>query len=720
MASRRARKPTTPRRAVAAPAPATRSWILQLLLAVATLAAYQPAWHGGRLWDDDAHLTVPALASWSGLGRIWTDVTVTQQFYPIVSSAFWIMNRLWGHDTFGYHIVNILLHAFSAWLVVLILRRLSVKGAVIAGVVFALHPVQVESVAWMSELKNTLSGVFYLLAVFAYLRFDETRERRWYAAAAIAFLLALGSKTVTATLPAALLILIWWRRGRINWRVDVPPLAALLGVGILAGAATAWLEYAWVGAKGGAFDLTIVERVLLASRATWFYAMKIVWPVNLVFNYPRWTIDQSVWWQYLFPLALLAVIAGSWAIRARSRAPLAAVLFYGVTLFPALGFVNVFPFRYSYVADHFQYLASLGLIAACSAGLYALALRWRPRVSETTVAIVIGASLLVLTFSQSRQYAGSEMLYRTTIARNPESLLARTNLAADLLDGPKSGWPEAMMQAQEAVRIDPNDAPAHSNLGLAYQHDGRHEDAVRELREAARLDPQLAAAHSNLAISLGALGRSDEAAAEYRQALQIFPAQPEVLYNLAKLFALQGRYAEALPYAKEAARLAPQSPDIVLNYANTVHASGAAEESIPIYVAALQLRPAWGEADHNLGMALQRTGRNDDALAAFLEAERLMPSAYLVEVSLGRLLVTMNRLDEAASHLVKAAQLAEAPRSADIYNELGVVLARLGKNEPAAQAFQLALQIRPDLASARENLMRLRRGRGPSSPPERP
>ena len=135
------------------------------MLAAITLAAYQPAWHGGILWDDDAHLTTAVLASWHGLLRIWTDFTVTQQYYPVVNTAFWVMNRLWAHDTFGYHIVNILLHAASAWLVAGILRRWSMPGAVVAAVIFALHPVHVESVAWMTELKNTLSGVFYLIAV---------------------------------------------------------------------------------------------------------------------------------------------------------------------------------------------------------------------------------------------------------------------------------------------------------------------------------------------------------------------------------------------------------------------------------------------------------------------------------------------------------------------------------------------------------------------------
>ena len=273
-----------------------------------TLAAYQPAWHGGILWDDDAHLTTAALASKRGLLRIWTDFTVTQQYYPVVNTAFWIMNRLWGHATLGYHIVNILLHAASAWLVAGILRRWSVPGATLAAVIFALHPVHVESVAWITELKNTLSGVCYLGAALMYLRYDESRDRRWYAAAAGLFVIALFSKTVTATLPAALLVVFWWQRGRIRWREDVVPLLPVVAVGVAGGLLTAWVERAQIGAEGPAFQFTVVERCLIAGRAFWFYLGKLLWPADLIFIYPRFAIDAGAAWQYLYPVGALAVV----------------------------------------------------------------------------------------------------------------------------------------------------------------------------------------------------------------------------------------------------------------------------------------------------------------------------------------------------------------------------------------------------------------------------
>jgi tetratricopeptide (TPR) repeat protein len=709
MASRRSpRRPRPPSR----PAPvASRipSWAWPITLAVLTFAAYQPAWRGGLLWDDDAHLIPPLLSSWSGLGRILTDFTATQQYYPVANSAFWLMNRLWGHDPLGYHLVNITLHLVSAWLVFGILRRWSVPGATLAATVFALHPVHVESVAWMTELKNTLSGVFYLLAVRFYLRFDETRAWSSYTLALVAFALALGSKTVTATMPVVLLVIFWWQRGTLNWRRDVFPVLPFVALGVAAGLGTAWLEYAWVGAKGESFDLTLIERTLLAGRAVWFYATKIVWPIPLIFMYPRWEIDQSVWWQYLFPIGVAGALVAGWMLRHRSRAPLAAALFFCGTLFPAVGFVNVFPFRYSFVADHFQYLASLGPIVALSAAL-ALTFRRRwPGGSEWTLAAVVAVPLFLLTHAQSRQYVSAEVLYRATIAANPDSLLARNNLSALLLDGPSEGWPEAERQALEAVRIAPDDASAHNNLGLAWMRGGRYEDSVREHREAIRLNPQLAPAYYNLGLSLAELGKPEEAMAAYEESLRIFPRQPEVLHNLSKVLLSEGRFEDALQRAREAVAMAPESPDVRMSLGNALQAAGATDDAIAAYREALRLRPGWGEVLHNLATALRRMGRLDEAVAAYAEAERALPDSALIQISFGSLLLSLDRPAEAIAHFERAIPNADPRQLPDLHNQLGVLLAGQGQLQQAAAHFEEALRLRPEFAAARANLARIRR-----------
>jgi protein O-mannosyl-transferase len=348
-----------------------QDWFFGLALFVITTLVYMPVWNGQPIWDDNGHLTKPELQSVAGLKRIWIEPGATQQYYPLVHTFFWIAHRLWGNWPYGYHFLSILLHVLSAMLMLRILRQLEIPGARLATALFALHPIQVESVAWISELKNTLSGVFYLSAGLIYLRFrSQTNGRRQstlYAFALGLFVLGLLSKSVIATLPAALLVVFWWKRGELSWKGDFIPLIPFFAFGAASGAVTALVERKFIGAEGADFEFSVLERVLIAGRAFWFYLGKLVWPKDLIFIYPRWHINQTVWWQYLFPLAALGLLLALWLLRRRWRGPLAAFLLYGGTLFPALGFVNVYPFLYSFVADHFQYLACVAPLTLAAA-----------------------------------------------------------------------------------------------------------------------------------------------------------------------------------------------------------------------------------------------------------------------------------------------------------------------------------------------------------------
>src|SRR6266513_2348142 len=285
-----------------------RVWLFALALIAITAAAYLPAWNGKLIWDDNRHITQPALRSWQGLADIWTRVGATQQYYPLVHSFFWIEQKLWGDSVVGYHLVNILLHSLGAVALLQILQRLKIPGAWLAGAIFALHPLQVESVAWISELKNTLSGLCYLGSAFVYLEFDRHRKRSLYAIAIALFILGLASKTVVATLPAALLLVFWWKHQKLTWKRDVIPLIPFFIVGIAAGIFTASIESGFVGAHNPEFVFAWTDRFLIAGRAFWFYLGKLFWPANLVFIYPRWQISQSVWWQYLFPGGALLLL----------------------------------------------------------------------------------------------------------------------------------------------------------------------------------------------------------------------------------------------------------------------------------------------------------------------------------------------------------------------------------------------------------------------------
>ena len=315
-----------------------RDWSFCLILSVVTILAYQPAWHGGVLWDDEPHIGGPELRTLDGLRRIWFVPRTTQQYYPLLHTSFWLQQRLWGDSTTGYHIVNLLLHIGCVVLVLRILRRLRIPGAELAAIIFALHPVNVETVAWITERKNTLSALFALASTLWYLKFDETRSRRSYALALGLFFLGLLSKAAIVTLPLALLAIFWWKRGTISWRRDVVPLIPLFFFSAASGLMTRWVEYGNIGYRASTLALSPIDRCLIAGRAFWFYLWKLLWPSNLMFVYPRWEINATVWWQYIFPLAVLGLLALLWSLRRWSRAPLAGVLVYIVLLLPSLGF----------------------------------------------------------------------------------------------------------------------------------------------------------------------------------------------------------------------------------------------------------------------------------------------------------------------------------------------------------------------------------------------
>src|SRR5438270_1224793 len=347
-------------------------WLLALAFFTVTLLAYSPAWNGKPIWDDNEHLTRLELRSWNGLEQIWTNVGVTHQYYPLVHTVFWIEQRLWNDNLLYYHLLNILLHSGAALILVKCVRELKLPRPWLVGAIFALHPVQVESVAWISELKNTLSAVFCLSSALLYLKFNPTRNWPTYFFAFGLFLLGLLSKSVICVLPAAILVVLWWQSGQMRWKRDALPLIPFFVTGIAAGLFTAGVVRHFVGAVGTAFQFSIIQRVLIAGRALWFYLWKLFWPTNLIFTYPRWDVSQAVWWQYLFPVGAILLFVMLFLLRQKLSGALAGSLVFAIMLFPALGFLNVYPFVYSFVADHFQYLACIGIITTASAGLSSL------------------------------------------------------------------------------------------------------------------------------------------------------------------------------------------------------------------------------------------------------------------------------------------------------------------------------------------------------------
>jgi protein O-mannosyl-transferase len=589
------------------------AWTAALLLA-ATLAAYAPALRAGFVWDDDYHVTRnPALLDAAGLARIWLDPSSTPQYYPLTHTTFWIEHRLWGSSPLGYHLVNVLLHAACALLLWRILAALEAPGALFAAAVFALHPVHVESVAWISERKNVLSGVLALGALLAWLRFSlgaasapgeagPTRRTRAGALSAVLFVLALLSKTVTATVPVVAGGITLWKRRRLARREAVL-LAAVLLAGAAAGLATVFLERHQIGAEGAEWSLPPLERLLLAGRVPWFYLSKLAWPSGLTFVYPRWTVsarDAAAW---LGPAAIVATAAALAAARKRiGLAPLVALGAFLVTLFPALGFFNVYPMRYSFVADHFQYLASAAPIALFAASAF-LALRrfGAPSWLGRALAVALLVTLAALTWNRSLAFRDEETLWRDTLARNRAAWMAHNNLAGLL--AARGETEEAIAHLQDAVRLKPDHAGAHENLGLLLARAGRSAEALAELREAVRLRPESNAARAALAGLLATAGRDGEAVAEYEAALRSAPGDPDLLFGLANALARSGRAREAAERYREGLRVRPGDAAAHYDLGTLLARGGRLDEGISHLEEALRLRPDMEEARRNLELA---------------------------------------------------------------------------------------------------------------------
>ena len=601
-----------------------------LALVAITLVAYLPVLRAGFIWDDDSYVEHNAtLNSLAGLWQIWADPAATPQYYPLVHTTFWVEAHVWGTTSaVPFHVLNVLLHVTSAVLAWRLLRRLDVPMAWVAAALWAVHPVMVESVAWVTERKNVLSAVFYLLSLSAYLKVQPSRPLRYaeepgspasdpglrrtsdpawgsYGVAFWWFLLALLSKTVTATLPAAVLVILWWRRGRLTWR-DVWPLVPFFVVGAIAGLHTGHLERTQVGAHGPEFAFSVADRVLIAGRAVWFYAAKLAVPWPLSFVYPRWTIGAA--WQWAFPVGVVGVIAALWVLRRRlGRGPLAAALLFAGTLFPALGFADVYPMRYSFVADHFQYLASLALIVP-TATLF----RRRPRWAAVPV-----VACVAVTFARCLDYRDRVTLWTDTVAKNPTSWMAHTNLGHALADDPAAAW--------------------------------------REYRAAADLAPHLPEPHLNLAIGYARSGDAAAAIAECRLALAVDPVYPPALANLAKLYVQSGDLPAAVAAGRDAVAAAPGYAPAHAALGRALDRSGQPSAATDAYARAVALSPADADLRVRLAEVDARLGRPSAAVEQYQAAVSIDPGNGGAWSALAPLLVRAGRPADAAECLRRAA-----------------------------------------------------------------
>ncbi len=606
----------------------------------------------------------------------------------------------------GYHAVNVLLHALAAVLLWRVLQRLAIPGAWLAALIFAVHPVNVESAAWITERKNTLPLVFYALTLLGYLRFEQTGQRRWYGLALLAFLLALLGKTSVVMLPVVLLGCAWGQRGRVTrvdlWR-SVPFFILAVGLGLV----TVWFQhYRAIGDDVVRTD-GWGSRWAIAGWAVWFYLSKALLPIRLCFVYPRWTVDAAAWWPFWPAAALVAGFAVLAAYRRTWGRPfLLGLGYYVLTLLPVLGFVNIYFMRYSLVADHWQYPGLIGVIAL----VVGWACRWVERrepavqrVAGGGAAVLVGV-LSVLSWRQARLYQTEEALYLDTLAQNPSAWLAHNNLAGVL--NRQNRFADSLPYLSEALRLRPDFPEAHNNLGVALEGLSRLDEAVAHLNQALELRPNYLEAHYNLARIMIRLSRFDDAIRHSRRVLDLSPNYPaslaEAHHRLANALAAGDRIDDALPHYEEAARLDPGNAQTHYDLGSALVVASRLEDAVAHFSAALQFRPDYAEAHNNLGIALARLGRLDEAIGHYREALRLQPDFVLGYKNLGEALALRGQIDEAVNLYRQALQ--REPKNADTHFRLGLLLEQNGRNEEAWNEYREVLRLQPQHAAARGRL----------------
>ena len=653
------------------------------VLALGLLAGvcYLPAmlW-GGLIWDDFIWSQSRAVLEWSGLSTIWSwPPRIEAHYWPLTYTTFWLEHKIWGLAPAGYHIVNVLLHVFNCLLVWRLLLRLSIPGAWVAAAVFAAHPVHVESVAWIIERKDVLSGLFYLTAVLVWLRFLE-QPRPWrYGLTLLLFVAGLLSKSIVVTLPVALLILQWWKEGCITVR-DLRRVAPFFLVALLL---TAVDLYSY-SSRHSLLDYSLPERMLVASRVLWFYAVKLVWPADLAVIYPRWDISLGEPWAWLYLAGAAALAAALWFLRHRiGRGPLAGALFFAVTLSPVLGFVNYGYMQYSFVADRFLYLAGIGVIAVVIAlGVHgASRLSGRLKSGVTGLVVVVLALLGTTTWRQTGIYRDKVTFFSHIVSLNPKARNAHYNLSSALT---RAGRPEeALAAARMAVENRPGQAKDLSVLGAALIRTERFVEAEEVLRRALEIDPGHKYTRHYIAEILRAQSRYEEALEAYRAVLEVDPKYAPAHAYMGDVLLNLHRYSEAVKPLNKALILIKAAPSLTpdLPTAGLLHA--------------LLGKASWGlgrleAGDEYFRRALELDPHNMKTIE-YVAAAHFRQKRYQEALDLYRTLLEID------------------PERAATHADIGATLHYLGRTEEAVRSLERALSLDPTLETARTNLENMRK-----------
>ena len=659
-----------------------RAWtaIGVVAIFVLTFAAYWPVLTGGWVWDDHSEiLSSPVVRDPAGLGMIWRGEG-TLDYFPLKTTVQWLQWRWWGQNTTGYHVTNVALHALSSVLLWRVLQQLglSAVAAAASGLLFAVHPLCVESVAWIAELKNALSLPPLLLSLSAYLGFTENGRRRNYVCALAWYVIAALCKSSVVMLPMFLLVYHAWRRdganGKQAWRNVLVALLPFFATSLLFGViAIAFQHHRAIGT----WELPVatpLERTGRAAAMLGFYGLKSLLPHNLLPMYPREAVSASPVIQVGIWLALAAVVVvGIRSWNSWGRHVLLALAWFSLHLLPVLGFVDMAYFYLGWVADHFAYISLAGLVGIVGVAWERSRARKRgPRALASALALTAVGAGWVLTRQHAAHFRSEEALWRYTLAKNPQAWIG------------------------------------HNNLAFALSGDGKFAEALAHATEAMRLKPDYTDAHLTRAEALLGLGRLDEARAAAAAADKLLPKPPAVLHEkLGSALLRAGRVAEARQHLATAADSDPNLPQAQKDLAVALYFQGQTAEAIRHYERGLALAPD-ADTHANCGLAYVQLQQMPAATRHFEAALRLDPNNLTAHYNFGIALAKAGRAAEARAHFERV--LALKPDHAEAYYHIGELLLAAGQPGAAREAFQTALKIKPGLAEARARLHLLERG----------
>ena len=714
-----------------------------IVLTLLVVVSYFPALSGGFVWDDVIFAEEPVIHAASGLWNIWfspSDIKNEGHYWPLVYTSFWLEHKLWGLAPAGYHAVNILLHLVNVLLLWRLLVRLAVPGALVIAAVFAVHPLHVESVAWIIERKDVLSALFYLAAVLAWIRFTEAPRAGHYALALVLFTAGLLSKSVVVTLPVALLIWHWWQHGRVT-RMALLRLVPFFAVAVCITAAD--LSF-YTSRETLALGYTLPERLLIAARALWFYVGKLLWPTELAVIYPLWEIDAGNLPAWGYVVAAVALAAVLWLGRRRiGRGPLAGALFFAVTLAPVLGFVDYGYMQFSFVADRFQYLAGIGVLAVLI-GAAVHGANQLPRGSQMAacgLAVVVVGLLGTLTWRQAGIYQDEVAFFSHIVALNPAARDAHLNLGSALFEAdrveeglaasriavaqrPDSAkalanigralikleqFEEAEEHLLRARQLDPRSITAHQNLAEVFRKQGRYTEAVPSYQTVLEIDPDYALAYAGMGMALFGAQRYDEALVAISQALALEPDLPTasaLRLHMGRAARELGRLDAAAGYLRRAIENEPRNVEPLFDLAKVRFMQQRHEEADQLLQRARQLRPRDPATLHNVAETLRIQGRHEEAVAIYRAALEMDPEFAPTYAGLGIALFQWERYEEAITALERAVALQPELQvtGSSLHVFLGRASQELGRSEAAAEHYEHAVQSNPGDREALDHL----------------